>query len=300
MDAAGTAAFGAIARAITAVSGLNCAPSPEQRVAGGAGQGCYRWPAGGGSIFVKVAARAADAAFEAEVVGLTELARAGALRVPRVLASGGADATAYLALEWIEAHPPTDESERRLGEGLAAQHAVQTSRYGFPRDNTIGPTPQANGWSNDWLEFFRERRLRPQLALAARRGFTALLAQHGERLIEALPALLAGHAPAASLLHGDLWGGNWLAAAGGEPVVFDPAVYYGDCEADLAMTQLFGGFGPSFYRAYQSVRPPAPGAQIRSQLYNLYHVINHANLFGRGYAQQARAMIEQLLAEVRG
>jgi protein-ribulosamine 3-kinase len=300
MDAAGAATFAAIARAITRVTGSACAASPEQRVAGGHGQGCYRWHAGGGPIFVKVAARGAGAAFEAEALGLAELARAGALRVPRVLTSGSTDAAAFLALEWIEAQAPTAACERRLGEGLAAQHAVRASRYGFSRDNTIGPTPQANGWSESWVEFFRERRLRPQLARAAQRGFAGLLATVGERLLEALPALLAGHAPAPSLLHGDLWGGNWLAAAGGEPVVFDPAVYYGDCEADLAMTRLFGGFGPTFYRAYESLRPPAAGAQLRSQLYNLYHVINHANLFGGGYAYQARALIDELLAEVRG
>jgi fructosamine-3-kinase len=114
-----------------------------------------------------------------------------------------------------------------------------------------------------------------------------------------VPVLLAGHRPAASLLHGDLWGGNWLAALSGEPVLIDPAVYYGDRETDLAMTRLFGGFGERFYQAYQAAAPLAPAAQRRAELYNLYHVLNHANLFGGGYARQARAIIERLLAQAR-
>jgi fructosamine-3-kinase len=167
------------------------------------------------------------------------------------------------------------------------------------RDNTIGRTPQANAASDDWAEFFRERRLRPQLELTKAHGFAELLATPGERLLESVHVLLAGHRPAASLLHGDLWGGNWLASASGEPVLIDPAVYYGDRETDLAMTRLFGGFGERFYQAYQAAAPLAPAAQARCELYNLYHVLNHANLFGGGYALQARAIIEHLLAQAR-
>jgi len=114
-----------------------------------------------------------------------------------------------------------------------------------------------------------------------------------------VPKLLPGHRPAASLLHGDLWGGNWLAAPTGEPVVFDPAVYFGDREAELAMTRLFGGFSEVFYRAYAAVAPLPPGSEVRAELYNLYHVLNHANMFGGGYVRQARAMIERLLAAAR-
>src|SRR5262249_23132313 len=165
--------------------------------------------------------------FEAEAAGLLELAGARALRVPRVLACGRGGAQAFLALEWIEAGRADAACERRLGEGLAAQHAVSAPRFRWTRDNTIGSTPQPNRWSGNRSEFFRERRRRPQLELAAANGLTMLTAP-GERLLAVLPALFAGHAPAASLLHGDLWGGNWLAAAGGTPVVFDPAVYYGD------------------------------------------------------------------------
>lgn len=238
--------------------------------------------------------------FTAEAAGLAELARAGALRVPRVIASGQTDGCAFLALEWIEAAAVDARCELRLGEGLAALHAVTAQYFGFGEDNFIGRTLQPNGWLTGWTEFFCERRLGPQLALAAQRGLGALLTQPGERLLAAVPRLLDGHRPAASLLHGDLWGGNWLAGPAGEPVVFDPAVYYGDREADLAMTRLFGGFGADFYRAYSAAAPLPPGGELRAELYNLYHVLNHANMFGGGYARQARAMIDRLLAEAGG
>jgi protein-ribulosamine 3-kinase len=292
--------FAALSREITALSGSSCAPEPQRSVAGGSINSCYRWLGAGGAMFVKVTARAAYGTFEAEAAGLAELHQARALRVPRVLACGHTDDAAFLALEWIEARRTDGECEGRLGAGLAALHAVTAPRFGWVRDNTIGRTPQANGWLRGWVEFFRERRLRPQLALAAQNGFAGLLGARGERLLAALPALFGGHAPAASLLHGDLWGGNWLAAASGEPVIFDPAVYYGDRETDIAMTRLFGGFGAAFYRCYQAAAPLAAGAGVRGELYNLYHVLNHANLFGGGYPRQACAIIDRLLAQVRG
>ena len=290
------ARFAAIAREIASQSGTAAAPEPAARVGGGSINECYRWPADGRALFVKVAPRAGLVMFEADTAGLAELARAGALRVPRVSACGATAAQAFLALEWIDAGAADAACERRLGEGLAALHAVTAPRFGWVRDNTIGRTPQANAWCEDWTQFFRERRLRPQLTLAAANGMGALAAA-GEQLLAALPALLDGHAPAASLLHGDLWGGNWLAAADGAPVVFDPAVYYGDRETDLAMTRLFGGFGTAFYRAYESAAPLPPRAAPRAELYKLYHVLNHANLFGGGYAASARAMIEALCAQ---
>jgi fructosamine-3-kinase len=220
--------------------------------------------------------------------------------VPHVLARGRAGDTWFLALEWIESRPAGREAERRLGEQLAAQHQATAAQFGFAEDNFIGRTSQANGWLPDWAEFFRERRLRHQLVLAAQNGFAALLEQPGARLLEAVTALLDGHRPEASLLHGDLWAGNWLADEHDAPVIFDPAVYYGDREADLAMTRLFGGFGRAFYDAYQAAAPLPAGHAVRAELYNLYHVLNHANLFGGGYARQARTSIDRLLAEVRG
>lgn len=292
--------FEAIAREITAQIGADCAPEPASGVAGGSIHRSYRWPCGGKPLFVKVAARSSGAALEAEATGLVTLAGAHAVHVPRVLARGAAGDSAFLALEWIESRPAGRAAEQRLGEQLAAQHRVTAPHFGFPSDNFIGSTPQPNGCMSDWAEFFRERRLRHQLELAAQNGFGGLLEEAGARLLESVAALLAGHRPEASLLHGDLWAGNWLADEHEEPVIFDPAVYYGDREADLGMTRLFGGFGRAFYDAYQSAAPLAAGHAVRAELYNLYHVLNHANLFGAGYARQARASIDRLLAEVRG
>ncbi|HEY8506894.1 MAG TPA: fructosamine kinase family protein, partial [Steroidobacteraceae bacterium] len=220
-----------------------------------------------------------------------------AVRVPRVRAHGATRQYAYLAREWIESKGRSSAAEAQLGRQLAAQHRFTAQQFGWHRDNTIGLTPQVNACARDWVEFFGERRLRYQLDLAAKNGYARLLEKPGERLLEALPELLRGHNPQPSLLHGDLWGGNWFATAGDVPVIFDPAVYYGDREADIAMTRLFGGFGAEFYRAYESVWPLPSGHQVRCDLYNLYHILNHANLFGGGYAQQARTMIDRLLAK---
>ena len=291
--------FAAIAREISSLTGTRCAPAPQRRVTGGSINECYCWPGDAGPMFVKVAPLEAQAMLAAEAAGLAELERSHTVRVPRVLASGPAERCAFLALEWIETGVAGPECEARLGRELAALHAVTAPRFGWVRDNTIGRTPQVNAASEDWAEFFRERRLRPQLEMAAAHGFAELPAAAGERLLESVQGLLGAHRPAASLLHGDLWGGNWLASASGEPVLIDPAVYYGDRETDLAMTRLFGGFGEAFYQAYQAAAPSAPGWQVRAELYNLYHVLNHANLFGGGYARQARAMIERLLAQAR-
>jgi protein-ribulosamine 3-kinase len=293
--------FESLAREIGAQIGEECAPEPQSGVSGGSIHRTYRWQCGATALFVKVADHGVGAAgLEAEAAGLQTLADAQAIRVPRVLARGRAGTTAFLALEWIESRPAGRAAEHRLGERLAAQHRVTSRQFGFTGDNFIGRTPQPNGWLPDWPEFFRERRLRHQLALAVQNGFAALLETPGARLLEATAALLAGHRPEASLLHGDLWAGNWLADESEEPVIFDPAVYFGDREADLAMTRLFGGFGRAFYDAYLTETPLPAGHAVRAELYNLYHVLNHANLFGGGYARQARASIERLLAEVRG
>jgi protein-ribulosamine 3-kinase len=217
-----------------------------------------------------------------------------------VLPRGTAGRSAFLALEWIESRPAGRVAEHRLGEQLAAQHRVTAPQFGFADDNFIGRTRQPNGWLEDWAEFLRERRLRPQLALAVQNGFAERLEKPGARLLESIDALLAGHRPQASLLHGDLWAGNWLADEQDEPVIFDPAVYYGDRETDIAMTRLFGGFGRAFYDAYLAAAPLPAGHAVRMELYNLYHVLNHANMFGGGYVGQARASMDRLLAEVRG
>jgi len=173
-------------------------------------------------------------------------------------------------------------------------HQSTRERFGWHRDNTIGLTPQHNAWSEDWVSFLREQRLGFQLQLAAENGFTGSLQVQGARLLKRLPVFFERYTPHAALLHGDLWGGNW-ACCDGAPVIFDPAVYFGDPESDLAMTRLFGGFGTAFYEAYERKAPLAPGHRERCDLYQLYHVLNHLNLFGSAYLGRAQELINKLL-----
>ncbi|MGQ0385301.1 MAG: fructosamine kinase family protein [Gammaproteobacteria bacterium] len=236
----------------------------------------------------------------AEADGLARIAATGAIRVPQVLGEGADDAGAWLELEWLELQPADAASDARMGAALAALHRVTGPAFGLERDNAIGATQQPNAFSDDWTGFWHERRLLFQFDLAARNGCGGRLQDRGRRLLDALPALLAGHHPEPSLLHGDLWGGNRAMLADGTPVVFDPAAYYGDREADLAMTRLFGGFGPRFYAAYERAWPLTAGAALRCELYNLYHVLNHLNLFGGRYRAQAESMIDRLLAAAGG
>jgi fructosamine-3-kinase len=257
----------------------------------------WRLDAGRERFFVKTNSAARMPMLEAEAAGLRELARGKAIRVPAPVTCGDADGVAFLALEWLDF--AGGGRDAALGAGLAQLHRTSAPAHGWHRDNTIGTTPQDNAWTSDWATFFRDRRIAPQLALTAGKGHGGRLQREGEKLLAAIPALLAGHAPAPSLLHGDLWSGNAARLASGEPVIFDPAVHFGDREADLAMTELFGGFGNDFHAAYTEAWPLAPGYATRRTLYNLYHVLNHLNLFGGGYRAQAEAMIAGLLASVR-
>lgn len=249
------------------------------------------------SLFVKLNSADRLAMFTAEAAGLEAIRASETLRAPRPIAWGVVGQRSWLALEFI----PIAASGRRggalLGEQLAAMHRSSASAFGWERDNTIGATPQPNPWTADWAEFFRDQRIGYQLGLARENGLPAGPLERLQCLLEVIPALLEGHSPQPSLLHGDLWGGNWGVDGDGGPVIFDPAVYYGDREADLAMTELFGGFDSSFYRAYRHAWPPEPGYPTRKRLYNLYHILNHFNLFGAGYASQAEALAEQLLSE---
>jgi protein-ribulosamine 3-kinase len=233
--------------------------------------------------------------FEAEADGLREIGATGAVRVPQPLASGTEGDVCFLALEWLDLEHRDRGSGATLGRALAALHSVSADRYGWHRDNTLGSSPQTNGWMDDWTGFWRERRLSPQLALAVGNGLGPELSEPGQRLMDALDQILAGYRPSASLLHGDLWGGNWGALPDGTPVIYDPATHYGDAECDLAMMALFGGFPAGCWDAYHEIRPRADGWERRRDLYQLHHVLNHANLFGGGYIAQAVAIMERLL-----
>jgi len=284
--------------ALAAQLGMHVADRPVSRVQGGSVSECYRWESVAGPLFVKVAEAGKLACLEAEAIGLEELRAADAVRVPGVLAFGASGARAYLVLEWLDLQPSSAFAEELLGERLARQHRISAPEFGWQRDNMIGATPQLNPGTGDWVSFFREQRLAYQLELARSIGYTDRLQQRGARLLERMDGLFTAHRPAPALLHGDLWGGNWGVDPHGAPVIFDPAVYFGDREADLAMTRLFGGFGPSFHAAYHDTWPLAQGSETRAVLYNLYHVLNHLNLFGAGYLKQAESMIDRLLAEL--
>ena len=265
-------------------------------------------PVGGGSInessriegadgtayFLKLNDARHQEIFVAEAAGLDAIAATATLRVPRVIAHGIADGQSYLVLEHLQLSSRGDA--RLLGERLAALHRCTAEAYGFDRDNFIGTTPQPNSWQEGWIDFWREQRLGFQLRLAADKGYGGNLQRSGERLLDALPAFFAGYTPQPSLLHGDLWGGNHGYLADGTPVIFDPAAYYGDRECDLAMTELFGGYPADFYTAYRAAWPLDAGYAARRDLYNLYHILNHANLFGGGYVRQAEQTVQRLIA----
>lgn len=270
---------------------------PES-VGGGCINQTFRVRSGTERFFVKLNDASGLAMFEAEADGLAELGRADALRIPKPWCVGTGDGHAYLVMDDLDLGGSGKQAA--LGEGLAALHRIQADRFGWHRDNTIGSTPQVNRYEADWLTFWREHRLGYQLSLAVRNGAGAKTAALGERLADRLPSLLAGHAPVPSLLHGDLWSGNYAFTRAGEPALFDPAVYFGDREADLAMTELFGGFGRDFYAAYNDAWRVDDGYPLRKILYNLYHVLNHFNLFGGGYLSQAQGMMQKLIDEAGG
>lgn len=289
-----------LSASISVGTGLRLASTPDTTLTGGSVGTCLRWMSDSGPLFVKTTEANLAWVFEAEADGLRELAAASAIRVPRVLGVGATTDHAWLALEWLDLRPASPVSEAMLGEQLAAQHRETRNTFGWHRTNTIGLSVQRNEWLDDWPGFFAERRLGCQLDLAEAGGQPSRLVDRGRRLCERVPELLAGHSPVPSLLHGDLWAGNHAEDGTSRPVIFDPSVYYGDREADLAMTRLFGGYGRALYAAYEAAWPLDPGAGQRFTLYNLYHVLNHLNLFGGGYRAQAQAMIDSLLAEAGG
>lgn len=286
-----------IAEHISQIAGEPFAVIRQREVGGGCINAAWVVEGADAAYFVKTNGAAHAVMFEAEAAGLVQLRSADAIRVPTPLCYGVAGGKAYLVLEYIELGG--HGSQQALGQALARLHRVSAPRFGWYRNNTIGSTPQINEQKDDWPRFWGEMRLAPQLDRASRRGAPAGLVSAVERLISDAPAFFRGYSPAPSLVHGDLWGGNYGFDPAGRPVLFDPAVYYGDRETDLAMTELFGGFSSAFYDAYQAAWPLDAGYRARRDLYNLYHILNHFNLFGGGYGAQAQRMAERLLSEIR-
>jgi len=246
--------------------------------------------------FVKYRNNAPAGMFEAEAAALATIAATECIRVPAPIAHGVDGNTSWLVLEHLEL--TSNGSAALLGEQLAELHSVTNRYFGWSHDNFIGTTPQQNDESENWTDFWRNQRLKPQFAMARSAGFSGRLYERGERLLARLDHLLQDHAPSASLLHGDLWAGNKAFTTSGQPVIFDPASYFGDRETDIAMTELFGGFGQEFYSAYQAHSPLPDGYPLRRELYNLYHMLNHLNLFGSAYLSRCESMIDGLLAQV--
>lgn len=288
----------AIAAAITEATKRAFTVRDRAPVSGGSINAAYRVSDGERAFFVKLNRAPALPTFEAEWDGLSALADAKATRVPGPVAHGVAGDRAYLILEWLTLHGRG--RWEALGEGLARLHRVTAKRFGWEQDNFLGGTAQPNGWHDDWAAFFATQRLGYQLQLAERNGAPAALLTAGERLQQSLSALFDGYRPMPSLLHGDLWSGNIAFDNDRAPVLFDPAVHYGDRECDLAMSELFGRLPDTVYAAYAAVWPLDAGYPVRRELYQLYHILNHFNLFGGTYADQALRLTQRLLAACKG
>lgn len=230
--------------------------------------------------------------FLKEAHGLQELAKPACIRVPKVLLAD----EAFLLLEYIEQGGKGTQFFESFGESFAEMHRYTNERFGFFEDNYIGASPQYNlardAEQTDWATFYWEKRLLPQLKLAAENGYANEELIGGMNKLELrIPEIINGSEEQPNLLHGDLWGGNYLCDAEGKAVLIDPAVYYGHREADLAMTKMFGGFSEAFYDSYQQTYPLKSGWEYRENLYLLYHYLNHVNLFGSSYLGTALRLI---------
>ncbi len=285
-----------VAGRISDASGQAFDPRPPSGLGGGCINDAFRLSDGRQDWFVKTNDADRLDMFEAEAEGLNTLAAADAIGVPQALCCGIFEGRSFIVMQHLQLGRGSSRDWTKAGHQLADLHRSSSDAFGWGRDNTIGATAQHNDWRQDWIVFWREQRLGFQLELAEQRGYGGRLQSLGELLLARFPALI-GHDPEPSLLHGDLWGGNIGFGQDGEPFIFDPATYYGDREAELAMTELFGGFSSDFYAAYRESWPVDPGYGVRRDLYNLYHVLNHLNLFGGGYGSQATAMMQRLLAE---
>ncbi|MEG3940965.1 MULTISPECIES: fructosamine kinase family protein [unclassified Microcoleus] len=300
-----------IAAHISEATGQTFSIDNRRSVSGGCINQGYAISSSKRTYFAKINQASQVAMFEAETLGLQQMAETQTIRVPQPICWGTEGNSAYIVLEWLDLRGGGGEiAWLEMGRKLAQMHkyipphppglkggeegdfAVVGGRFGWDVDNTIGSTPQINQWTADWAEFWAEHRIGYQLKLANRRGGNF---SRGESLLAAIPKLLEGYKPQPSLVHGDLWGGNASVTATGEPIIFDPAAYWGDREVDVAMTELFGGFSAAFYRGYNEVWLLDSGYEKRKTLYNLYHVLNHFNLFGGGYESQANQMINKIL-----
>ncbi len=265
------------------------------RVPGGNINEAWHLSDGRQSFFVKTNHHSRLDMFEAEQNGLIEIQASATIRVPEVYGCGVDASKAFIVMEYINLTGSINE--RLFAQQLAAMHRHSNSQFGFEHDNTIGTSPQTNCFTSNWVDFWRDQRLGLQLRLARENQLDSGLIDAGERLNERIQVFFSDYQPLASLLHGDLWSGNQGVDEQDNPVIFDPACYYGDHEADLAMMELFGRPGRQFFEIYNEAFAIDSGYAVRRDLYNLYHILNHANLFGGTYAASARRMTDALLAQ---
>jgi fructosamine-3-kinase len=247
--------------------------------------------------FIKFNKSNRKAMFDAELLGLEEIIASNSILVPKPLCTGQTSQYSFIMLQYVDLRGTPNFV--KTGQQLAKMHQHTQDSFGWACENTIGSTPQINNYETDWVTFWQKYRLQYQLDLALKKGFSHHDYLAGQELNESINKFFTSYQPVASLLHGDLWGGNCSKDSMGNPVLYDPAVYFGDRETDLAMTELFGGFGSRFMDSYHEIYPVDQGYNSRKKLYNLYHILNHFNLFGGGYGSQAAGMIHSLLSELR-
>ncbi len=281
-----------IAKEISQVTGKTFQIDDRRSVGGGCINQGYAVSGRGQTYFVKLNQANAVEMFAAEALGLKQMLDTKTIRVPKPLCWGITGNSSYIAMEWLQFGNANSQSWQAMGCQLAAMHRVKGAlQFGWDRNNTIGSTPQINTWTDNWADFFAEHRIGYQLKLAKARGGSF---PDYSKVVEAVREQLNNRTPEPSLVHGDLWSGNAACTVDGEPVILDPATYWGDREVDLAMTELFGGFPAAFYRGYNQIWQLDDGYQQRKTIYNLYHILNHFNLFGGGYGSQASRSIQNL------
>lgn len=248
----------------------------------------------GGSFFLKWNETIEEDMFAAEANGLRLLREQSKLCIPEVLGFGKIEAKHYLLLEFIDSRPPAKGYWEELGRLLAQQHRNSAGHFGLAENNYIGRLPQQNEPKKNWIDFFREQRLQVQLGLAFYKGLVNdSFVRRFKALYPKLPDLLPEEPPA--LLHGDLWSGNVMVGAQGQPCLIDPAVYYGHREAEMAFTELFGGFDSLFYKSYEEENPLLPAYAERKDIYNLYPLMVHVNLFGTSYLSGVERILKRFI-----
>ena len=292
--------WSAIEKSIQAARISDFSLSHQQVVSGGDISQAYVVSGNHQQFFVKINSSAFLGNFQQEVLGLSYLARCHQLVTPQVITTGVHQRQSFLVLEYLDLSQSGKDS--CFAESLVSLHQITAQEFGFESNNYIGGNPQYNSWLSDWGQYFVEYRLRPQFELLFQGNLKSSIdnkvTENSETLMKQCRFILNSHAPQPSLVHGDLWQGNYAFDRHGNPVVYDPACYFADSEVDIAMLEMFGSPSAEFYSVYYQQRPPKSGIEIRKKIYNLYHLLNHANLFGGGYLSRVVNSIEQILKDI--